>query len=262
MNLDTFLWTSLVVLWSFILFTVAPISCYEADTSYFYDYETKVEIFSPKNRTSPIVYDFKAGLELFSLASESSKKIMGLRVNDLSQDTDQFDESLKRSLLDNLVYFELETQTGRISHVLVSKQEPKELLIFKKSLVDLFNTQFDRKVSYLIIQCFIITINIILLKESMIGECETDVNILRNDSQVLQLVKTESNCKRRLKTSREHAKSDSVLNSLIERSVKTQYVVTKSDKADSQYIQSIDSVDDVKVFIEFNPKAYQQVKTE
>jgi hypothetical protein len=129
-----------VILSLFLLISLTK--CYELGYTYKYGYETNVEMFTAKNRTKKSnVYLVQAEFELEQI-NNNLYKIKFLNIHEAEQ---LFDTKTKIKILEKPIRFEYENEIGKTDSFYFDEDgqtESKGSLLFKKSVVDLFNFYF------------------------------------------------------------------------------------------------------------------------
>ena len=129
---------------SFFVTCFSFIECYELGKVYIYELESNLELFSAKNRSKiPVLSTSLVRLDL----QLNRNNIFSLKVNEFHETGDFYIAETKKSIVENSIEFKLNRETGKVGNIYLNEGETSGSLIFKKSLVDLFNFNFENKVN-------------------------------------------------------------------------------------------------------------------
>jgi hypothetical protein len=128
-----------------VLLLISSIECYQPGYSYKYEYETKVEMFTPKNRTKQAsVFITQAE---FELERDEAGLLYGLKFSSFHEASQLFTPETKIRILSDVFHFEYDSDRGQAGNVYARDAiEAKGSLIFMKSVIDLLNFDLESKV--------------------------------------------------------------------------------------------------------------------
>jgi hypothetical protein len=120
--------------------------CYQSGSTYKYGYETRIEIFTAKNRTKKTnFYIAQAEFEL----EHNYENVYSVKFLNLHEADQLFGSETKIKILEKLLSFEYDNQNGKTGNVYFDKEDKSETkgsLLFKTSVIDLFNFNFENDV--------------------------------------------------------------------------------------------------------------------
>jgi hypothetical protein len=128
---------------------VSQVSSFKPEKLYFYNYETQVRVFTPRNRTWPTNFTLNSNLALKVTRTADSTidlfKLKFLKLDLTEAVSFGFTAQTLKAIQESAFSFNWDNENYRVLNIYFSEKETHGSILFKKGLVDLFNLNLNSK---------------------------------------------------------------------------------------------------------------------
>jgi len=128
---------------------VSQVSPYKPDKLYFYNYESQVHVFAPRNRTWPTNFTLSSSLAI-KVARTANSSVDLFKLKFLELDLTEavsfgFTAQTLKAIQESIFSFEWDNEKYSVLSIQFSEKETRGSILFKKGLIDLFNVNLNSK---------------------------------------------------------------------------------------------------------------------